>query len=107
MGRLHPTTDMPNAFALGRTRWMPDGKSVAFLGQDEKGEYGVYLQDFIPGKDTSATRRVLAGFDPNLATESFGILPDGSHITLADGEQILSLMIAERVPGVESIRRLP
>lgn len=65
------------------------------------------MQDFILGKDTSATRRVLAGFDPDLATESFGISPHGSHITLADREQIVSLMIAERVPGVESARRSP
>jgi hypothetical protein len=50
------------------------------------------VQDFILGKDTSATRRVLAGFDPDLATESFGISPHGSHITLADREQIVSLM---------------
>ena len=59
------------------------------------------------GQDTSATRRVLAGFDPNLATDSFGISPYGSHITLANREQIVTLMIAERVPGVESARRSP
>jgi Tol biopolymer transport system component len=93
------------ATSLGRPRWMPDGKAVAFVGQDEKGAYGVYIQDFIPETDTSATRRPLAGFDSGIATESFGISPDGTHVTMAGWEQIFSLMVAERVPGVESARR--
>ncbi|HEU5251287.1 MAG TPA: hypothetical protein VFW15_14970, partial [Thermoanaerobaculia bacterium] len=95
------------ANSLGRTRWMPDGKSVAYIGQNEKAAYGVYLQDFVPGKDTSGTRRSIAGFDPELSVESFGISPDGTQITLAGWQQVFSLMVAERVPGVESARRSP
>ena len=37
---------------LGRARWMPDGKAIAFVGQDEDGASGVYVQDFAPGRDT-------------------------------------------------------
>ena len=39
-------------FTTGRTRWMPDGKAIAYIGQNESGHYGVYVQDFIPGRDT-------------------------------------------------------
>jgi Tol biopolymer transport system component len=95
------------ANSLGRTRWMPGGKSVAYIGQNEKAAYGVYVQDFVPGKDTSATRRPLAGFDSDLTVESFGIAPDGTRITLAGWQQVFSLMVADRVPGVESARRSP
>ncbi len=45
-------------------------------------------------------RRPLAGFDPEQTTESFGISPDGSRITLGAGEQIFNLLLAERVPAI-------
>jgi hypothetical protein len=40
-----------------------------------------------------------------LTTESFGISPDGKQMTLAGWEQFFSLMLAERVPGVEGRSR--
>jgi serine/threonine protein kinase len=86
--------------SLGRARWMPDGKAIAFVGQDESGVTGVFAQDFSPGRDTSATRRPLAGFDPDVAAESFGIAPDGSRIVIAGWVQLFSLMAAEEVPGL-------
>ncbi len=85
---------------LGRARWMPDGKAIAFVGQDESGASGVYVQDFAPGQDTAATRRKLAGFDPDVAAESFGIAPDGSRLVLAGWVQLFSLMEADRLPGL-------
>ena len=85
---------------LGRARWMPDGKAIAFVGQDESGASGVYVQDFEPGRDTSATRRPLAGFDPDVAAESFGIAPDGSRLALAGWVQLFSLMEGEGLPGL-------
>lgn len=91
--------------ALGRARWMPGGRAIAFIGQDEDGVAGIYVQDFAPGKDTRATRRKLGGFDAELATESFGISPDGSRIVIASWEQLFSLMLAERLPGVEPPER--
>jgi Tol biopolymer transport system component len=85
---------------LGRTRWTPDGKSIAFLGQNDEGVNGVFLQDFVPGRDTSATKRAFGGFDRERATESFGISPDGSILTVAGWEQLFSLFSIEGVPGV-------
>ena len=84
-----------SAVVLGRVRWMPDGKSLAFLGQDERGVHGVFVQDFVPGADTSASRRQLGGFDPQNSAESFGISPDGQFITIAAWEQFFSIMVTE------------
>jgi serine/threonine protein kinase len=80
------------AALLGRVRWMPDGKALAFLGQDEHGIDGVFAQDFVPGLDTSKTRRPLGGFDPDNSVESFGISPDGQFLTVAAWEQFFSIM---------------
>ncbi|HEV7428714.1 MAG TPA: protein kinase [Thermoanaerobaculia bacterium] len=85
---------------LGRMRWMPDGKSIAFLYVDEHGVNGVFQQDFIADQDTTATRRKLAAFDPERATESFGISRDGRTIAVAGWEQLFSLMAIDGVPGV-------
>jgi serine/threonine protein kinase len=84
---------------LGRVRWMPDGKSLVFLGQNQAGVNGVYIQDFVPGKDTTNTRRPLVGFDPENSAESFGISPDGRSITIAAWEQFFSIMVTEGLPA--------
>ena len=83
---------------LGRSRWMPDGKAIAFLGQTEEGINGVFVQDFVPGRDTSATKRQLGGFDAERATESFGIAPDGKTLTVAGWEQLFSIFSIEGLP---------
>jgi eukaryotic-like serine/threonine-protein kinase len=84
----------------GRVRWTPDGKRIIFTGQDEKGLDGVFIQDFTPGKDTTSTRRPLAGFDPDWITESLGLSPDGKRLVLSESERVFSLMIAEGVQGL-------
>jgi hypothetical protein len=83
---------------LGRARWMPDAKAVAFLAQDENGENGVFVEDFDPLRDTSATKAKLGGFDSQHATESFGISPYGTHMTVAGWEQSFGLMTISGMP---------
>jgi eukaryotic-like serine/threonine-protein kinase len=85
---------------LGRARWLPDGREIAFVGQDETGASGVFAQAFVPGRDTSASRRKLAGFDRDLATESFGISADGSKVVIAGWVQLFSLMEGQGLPGL-------
>lgn len=87
-------------FTLGRARWMPGAHAIAFVGQDERGVEGVFVQDFVPGKDTTPTRRKLGGFEPGVATESFGISPDGARLAMAGWEQLFGLMTAEDLPGI-------
>ena len=88
-----------------RSRWMPDGKAIAFVGQDTNGVRGVYVQDFGAGQDTAKTRRPLGGFDADFTAESFGISPDGARMAIASREQLSSLMLAERVRAVAPPRR--
>jgi len=85
---------------IGRTRWSPDGKRLYFVGQDESGVNGIFVQDFDPdGKDTSASRRKVAGFDPNLETESFAISPDGKRLVVAFLDRAYGLVTIEGVSG--------
>jgi Tol biopolymer transport system component len=85
---------------FGRGRWLPGGRSIAFVGVDERGRSGIFTQDFVPGRDTAASRRKLAGFYDDATTESLGISPDGSHVTISVLREDRALMLAENVPGV-------
>jgi len=113
-GRLLPfeiavaaNTDRDESVTIGRMRWVSDcalspGPAIAFIGLDDEGRTGVFLQDFDPEKDTSATRRPLAGFHDDLVTESFDIARDGTRITLSYVEVTRKLMLAEGVPGIQA-----
>ena len=87
---------------VGRSRWFPDGRSIAFIGAGPGGTTcGIFVQRFHPETDTTASRRWLFPLDPEYAAESFAISRDGSHVTVAYLDQLFSLMIAENVPGVQ------
>jgi serine/threonine protein kinase len=86
---------------IGRSRWLPDGRAIAWIGEDDDGRTGVFAQEFAPGRDTSESRRKLAGFSPEYLSESFGISPDGRRLTLSTLEQSSNLMLAEGLSGVE------
>jgi len=58
-------------------------------------------QDFRPGEDTTASRRVLVPTDPNTDIESFGISPDGRRVAVSRIEETRSLKLAEGVPGLD------
>jgi serine/threonine protein kinase/Tol biopolymer transport system component len=89
---------------VGRCRWFPDGRALAFIGLGPDGVYGVYVQEFArTGRPTPRPRLVAS--EPNLAVESFGISPDGTSLTVAYLEQISNLMTAENVPRVGRPRR--
>jgi Tol biopolymer transport system component len=88
----------------GRMRWMPDGKSILFIDENSEGNWGIFAQDFVPGKDTRDTRRPIAGFEADRKIDTFAISPDGSSITLAEVEVLSSLVMAEGIPEIESPR---
>ena len=110
-GRLLPfeiniKSDRDHAIVPGRMRWVSDcalskEPAIAYLGVDDEGRTGVFLQDLHPDRDTSATRRPLAGFHDELTTESFDIAPDGTRITLSLVEITRKLMLAEGVNGIQ------
>jgi serine/threonine protein kinase len=87
----------------GRCRWLPSGRGLAFIARNEGG-YAVFVQEFAPGTDTSASRRRVAGLEPDVAAESLAISPDGARLTVSYREQLFSLMLAQDVPGLERVR---
>jgi Tol biopolymer transport system component len=82
---------------LGRARWTPDGRAIVFVGQDREGRTGVYVQDFVPGEDTRATRRPLVGFTGDFVPESLGISPDGERLVVSAMVENRSLELADRI----------
>jgi hypothetical protein len=73
-------------------RWMPDGRAVALVGLNPEGVPGVFVQDFVPGRDTGKTRRPLGGFDPDRLAETFGISPNGSRLATSSTENFTNLI---------------
>jgi Tol biopolymer transport system component len=102
---LVPFENAAESIVWGRSRWTPDGRSLAYVGIDEDGLSGVFVQPFQPGRDTSSSRRRLAGFSPEFTTESFDIGPDGRRVTLSALVQSASIRVAENVAGVEPPKR--
>lgn len=83
----------PSTVLVGRARWAPDGRGIAFVGQDERGATGVYLQAFQPAAvDTSATRIALVGFDPARPIESFDL--DDDTVVVAEPDPRSDVMVA-------------
>jgi eukaryotic-like serine/threonine-protein kinase len=78
---------------LGRARWTPGGDAIAFVGQDERGATGVFVQEFDPARDTAATRRPLVGFDRHRPVESFDV--DARGVVLAEPDPSSDVMVAE------------
>jgi Tol biopolymer transport system component len=92
--QIHIDVRRPTLAILGRAHWMPDGHAIAFVGQDEHGVNGVFVQRFAADEDTSATRVPLAGFDPEHLTESFAVAPGLGAVVLAEWEQRTEIMAA-------------
>jgi Tol biopolymer transport system component len=100
-GEVQPyPSELPGGLFTARPRWMPGGRALAFTALDGAGEFGVFVQNFVPGRDARATRRALSTFDPGLAVESFGIAPDGSRVIYSLYERSTALMLAEGLPGI-------
>jgi len=102
-GRVLPTTIEirytlgASPVTWGRAHWARDGRSIFYLGENEQGLSGIYAQEFAPEHDTASTRRAVAGFSPEYVTESFGISPDGTLLTLSTGQESAAIMVAEDV----------
>ena len=93
-----PSSARGRNITFGRARWSRGGRGGVFVGLDEQGRTGLFEQEFDPEHDTSATRRKLAGFFDDGETESFGLAPDGSAVTIAVTRDTRTLMLAEGLP---------
>ena len=86
----------------GRCRWRPDGRAIAFVGREADDGYVVYEQDFRPGEDTTAGRRVLASLAPDLDAESIAFSPDGRELAVSFREQLFDLMLVDAADAHEA-----
>ena len=84
-------------FIPGRHRWLPDGRGIAFLGGDGAGT-AIFVQDVVPGADTSSTRRRLATFEPDVELHSFGLAPDMSFAVVAARQVTSNLLEIDGLP---------
>jgi Tol biopolymer transport system component len=100
-----PPIDLPGTTFNARPRWMPGGNRFLYTASDETGAQGVYIQDFVPGRNTVATRRTLLEFVLEEAPESFAVSPDGDHVIYSVADTLESLMLAQGLAGVEPARR--
>jgi serine/threonine protein kinase len=80
---------------FGRARWTPNGEGIVYIGEDDAGRTGVFVQDFVPGTDTSESRRPLAGFSAEFVTETLGVAPDEKTIIISAMTEHRSLKLAE------------
>jgi Tol biopolymer transport system component len=85
--------------AQGRARWYSDGSKIAFIASDGE-QIGVMVQEFVPGRDTTATRRKLAGFEPEWVVETFDVSTDDERVVLSRVRPGGTVMLAENVPQV-------
>ena len=76
-------------------------RPIVFIRLDERGRFGLFVQEFAPGRDTTSTRRPIGGFFTDVRfAASFGISPDGTRLAIVAGRGSRSLVLAEVVAGV-------
>ena len=94
-------SDIPQGrgFIGGRHRWLPEGHRIAFLGGDGAAGTALYVQDVVSGADTTATRRTLATFEPDLEFHSFALAPDLSFAVLAARQPTSNLLEIDGLPS--------
>jgi hypothetical protein len=68
-----------------------------FLGGDGAGT-AIYVQDVVPGADTSSTRRKLATFEPDVELHSFALAPDMSFAVVAARQATSNLLEIDGLP---------
>jgi Tol biopolymer transport system component len=84
----------------GRSRWMPDGRTLVFCGDDEAGNAALLRQPIVAGRDTRSERQVVARSDERRTIESFGISPVDGHLVVAAGWNESDVFLAEGIPGI-------
>ena len=92
-----PNLPRGQGFILGRHRWLPDGRGIAFLGGDGRGT-AIWVQDVVPGQDTSASRRKLAAFEPDVEIHSFTLAPDMTFAVVAARQPTSNLLEIDGLP---------
>jgi Tol biopolymer transport system component len=99
-GVVFPLVRGLQGFDPGRARWFGNTHTVVYSADDNQGRTGIFMQQFIPGRDTSASRRALAGFDRETTLGTYAISPDGTRAVLSILEPASSLMITDKIEAL-------
>jgi len=78
-----------------RGQWIGATHTIAYITDE-----GLFAQEFVPGTDTTATRRALVTPGRDATIETFGIAPDGRHAVLSIFEPESDLMITDRIEAL-------
>ena len=84
----------------GRSRWLPDGRTLVFYGDDDSGRAALFQQPIVPGRDTRGERRRVAVSDAQRVIESFGVSPVDGRIVVSAGWADSDILLAEGIPGI-------
>jgi len=85
---------------VGRSRWMPDGKTLVSWGVAATGRTALFKQPVVPGRDTQTQRIVLVASDERRWIESFGISPVDGRVVVSAGWGESDVLFAEGIPGI-------
>jgi Tol biopolymer transport system component len=88
-----------NAPPAGRSRWLHGTSTLAWTDFDAQ-TARIVAQEIVPGRDTSATRRVLVQGPLDAPPESFALAPDGASLVVSVGQLRSELLLVEGLPGV-------
>jgi Tol biopolymer transport system component len=87
------------AATTGRSRWLPDGSAIVYLGLDMNGHYMLLKRPLEAWRSGAGHTDTLVAASTEIP-ESFGVSPDGRMITASVLEFLSGLTVAERVRGI-------
>jgi Tol biopolymer transport system component len=85
---------------MGRSRWMPDGRTLVSWGENEANEKALFRQPIVPGRDTASERKQVGVGNEQREIETFGVSPVDGRIVVSAGWGDRDIMIAEGIPGI-------
>jgi dipeptidyl aminopeptidase/acylaminoacyl peptidase len=90
----------------GRSRWMPDGRTLLSVGENDAHERVLYRQPIVLGRNTGAERLQVAIGEEQRGIETFGVSPVDGRIVVSAGWADTDVMLAEGIRGIgASLRR--
>jgi len=88
---------------MGRSRWMPDGRTLVSWGENDAHQRVLYRQPIVPGRDTKSERIQVAIEDELRKIDTFGVSPVDGRIVISAGWGDSDIMLAEGIPGIGEV----